>query len=145
MQFISRAKKYIKYHKLYYKSNIKYLKFKKLNKIGYNINCNIMLKSSHLKMLIQLIKYILKPYKRILKIRLKIFPDFGKTQKPKDIRMGRGKGEVSTRVVFCRGGIIFLELLNSKNIPIEFIEYIFYECSMKLSVNTHILTFNKYD
>lgn len=145
MQFISKAKKYSKYHNLFFKPNIKYFNLKKKNKIWFNFTANIILKSLHLKMLINLIKFILKPYKRFLKFKLNIFPDFGKTQKPKDIRMGRGKGEVYMRVVFCKRGMIFLKFKKIKNIPMEFVEYLIYECSMKLQVHNYFLINKKYD
>lgn len=142
MQFISHEKKYNKYHKIYYKSNRKFLsKQKYINKnVWYIIASNIMLQSLHLKMIIQLIKQIIKPYKKNVIIKLKIFPDFNKTQKPRDIRMGRGKGEIFTRVAFCRGSSFLIELLYNQNIYNEFSEQIFYQCSQKLGIFSYFVS-----
>jgi len=72
---------------------------------------------------------------------MKIIPIFGKTKKPKDIRMGRGKGEINERVNFYRGGKVLL-LFKTKhlnNIPMEYYEYVFYQCSKKLQQTSYII------
>ena len=53
--------------------------------------------------------------KRKGKIWIRAFPDYPRTAKPKEVRMGRGKGNVSHWVAFIKPGRILFEV-KSKNL-----------------------------
>lgn len=59
-----------------------------------------------LKAIIRLYKFFLKNYKleNSLHYKLFVFPDFVLTSKPKEIRMGKGKGKNYRKVAIIRGG-----------------------------------------
>lgn len=79
-----------------------------LKKNTFYIRC---LKSGYmtfdpLKAIIRLFKFFLKNYKLedSLKYRLFVFPDFILTSKPKEVRMGGGKGSNYKKVAIIKGG-----------------------------------------
>jgi large subunit ribosomal protein L16 len=47
---------------------------------------------------------------------LRVFPDRGITKKPREIRMGRGKGPVILKVAVIFKGQVFLEMKNTNQI-----------------------------
>jgi ribosomal protein L16/L10AE len=49
-----------------------------------------------------------------LKFKLLIFPDFWLTAKPKETRMGKGKGAISKKIYRLRTGSTILEFFYSK-------------------------------
>lgn len=97
-------------NKKFKKPHLVLLKGKKIYKnLFENIYALKILENCFLK--IEQINSVIKTIKRILKKKnilfLKIFPDFVLTKKPKDIRMGRGKGNVFCKVFkLIRGTII---------------------------------------
>jgi ribosomal protein L16 len=142
MEFNSKPKKYKKYHRIVYKGLIRYTKLLSGN-FGLRILRHLKLHSLTLTFLIKMLKKNLKGYNKKIKIRLRVFPDFGVTNKPKDIRMGRGKGLVTFKVCNVRSGTIFLELLHiyDKRIAMQALKL----CINKISVPCRIIYTNNYD
>jgi ribosomal protein L16/L10AE len=58
----------------------------------------------------RIIKWFIKKYalEDFLTFKFLAFPDFSLTSKPKDVRMGKGKGPVSKKVAFIRRGQFFV-------------------------------------
>lgn len=67
-----------------------------------------------LKAIVRLYKWFLKTrgIERGLKLRLRVFPDFVLTSKPKEMRMGKGKGAPNSKVALIRAGAILFTLEN---------------------------------
>jgi len=65
-----------------------------------------------LKAIMRLYKWFIKAHnvERIFKLKLFAFPDFVLTSKPKDMRMGKGKGGPDSKVAIIKKGQIFIEL-----------------------------------
>jgi len=47
-----------------------------------------------------------------LRLKLRVFPDFVLTSKPKEMRMGKGKGALAEKVAVIKAGGILLTLEN---------------------------------
>ena len=120
MFLTNKQKKYPYYFKPF---NIKKLKEFNLNK--YFAKRNIFyirslnsgyLTFSPLKAIIRLFKFFLKNYKLedSLKYKLFVFPDFILTSKPKEIRMGKGKGTNYRKVAVVKAGQNILSLTCKK-------------------------------
>ena len=95
----------------------------------FNLNNNLYfirslsscsLELSHFKSIVRIFKWFVKFYKieNSLNLKLFVFPDFSFTSKPKDIRMGKGKGEVSKKIAIIKKGQIILSL-SSKSLNFE--------------------------
>lgn len=66
-----------------------------------------------LKAVMRLFKWFSKTHaltEEQLTLRLNLFPDFVLTSKPKEMRMGKGKGAPNSKVAIIRKGAIFLSL-----------------------------------
>lgn len=66
-----------------------------------------------LKAVVRLFKWFVKTQgiEGGLKLNLKLFPDFVLTSKPKEMRMGKGKGAPDKKVAIIRSGGIFLNIV----------------------------------
>lgn len=110
MFITNKQKKYPYYHK---PPHIQKLKEFNLNKnfTKRNVYYIKSLQSGYLtfdplKAIIRLFKFFLKNYKLedSLKYRLFVFPDFVLTSKPKEVRMGGGKGKNFRKVAIIKSG-----------------------------------------
>lgn len=75
--------------------------------------------------------------KRRGKLWIRVFPDKSYTQKPAEVKMGGGKGEVEGYVVVVRPGRILFEL---GGVEEEIAKEAFRRAGLKLPVKTKILT-----
>lgn len=57
-----------------------------------------------------------KGSRKFLKVWTRVFPNFQKTKKPSEIRMGRGKGSMYGYVARVKAGTVLFEFLFNKNI-----------------------------
>lgn len=130
MDFISKNKKFKKYFKIKQK-NIN--RFPKLNKncFGLQVLKYTSLKVEHLNICLKILKKNLKLYNKIVKITFKLFPDTVVTKKPKDIRMGRGKGIAIYKINPIKAGSLIFEL---SNISEKIAKNAILACSKKISV-----------
>lgn len=136
--FESKSKKFKKYFKIKFKKPC----FKQFDKLYYGEYGLKALESCYLK--IEHINAAIKTIKRIIKkkniLHVSIFPDFPLTQKPKDVRMGRGKGNPAFKVYPLRAGKILFEIKNvSKSLCLRALRY----SAFRLPINTKIV--KKYD
>jgi len=67
--------------------------------------------------------------------RVRVFPDFSLTSKPKEIRMGKGKGKVSKKIFYLKRGCIIFEF-NYKGFAFFQVKALLHKCSMKLPVKS---------
>jgi len=142
MEFNSNPKKYKKYHKVRYKGLIRFNQLI-FGKFGLKVLKHLKLDTKTLIFFIKILKRFLKIYDKGIKIVFRVFPDFGVTNKPKDIRMGRGKGIVAYKVCNIRCGTIFLELINVSNKRVAF--KALHLCMQKIGVPCKIIHFECYD
>lgn len=112
MEFFSKSKKFKKYFKSDIKNKINRFPSLHFGKFGLQTIRPVILKIEHLKLCLQILKKFLKPFGKLIKIRLRVFPDVGITKKPKDIRMGRGKGLVIYNAKPLKAGSVIFELVN---------------------------------
>lgn len=65
-----------------------------------------------LKAVVRIFKWFVKTHsaETSLKLKLNLFPDFVLTSKPKEMRMGKGKGAPDKKVAIIKGGSIFLSI-----------------------------------
>jgi|SRR5690606_18213448 len=95
------------------KNNIYEIKYKKYILISSN---TVYLKIRQILACIKLIKVFLKKFliQDISILFVLIFPDFQLTKKPKEVRMGRGKGGLSEKIVLLKRntGIFSLQSIN---------------------------------
>jgi large subunit ribosomal protein L16 len=130
MEFFSRPKKYKTYHKIWYKNYRRYFSLSK-NCFGLRCNLSYKLQIKHLKLILKFLKKKLKPYGKRTNIKLRTYPDIIITKKPKDIRMGRGKGNPIYKESHIKGGNVIVEISGVLN----YIAYsILTKCSYKLKV-----------
>jgi large subunit ribosomal protein L16 len=97
---------------------------------------DLYFKKQYLISIIKAIKNVLRK-KNILLLR--IFFDYIYTQKPIDVRMGRGKGNMAYKIYICKKGTILLELKTTK---IYKVYKALKKASLKLPVKSHILKKN---
>ena len=57
--------------------------------------------------------------KRKVKVWIRAYPDYPRTAKPKEVRMGRGKGAVDHWVCFIKPGRILFEVVSKNSSLIE--------------------------
>ena len=84
-------------------------------------------------------KYISKQLKKNQILWIRLFPDIPITSKPKEIRMGKGKGSLDHWVVRLKAGHILFEL---SPMPYRRAIIILYGAAKRLSVNS-VLIFQK--
>ncbi len=122
MNFLSKPKKFKKYFKN--KTNRNFL-FSKLITSDYGLQSkiNINLQPKHFLLLIKILKRCLKGFSKKNTFWIRKFPDNGVTKKPKEIRMGRGKGTVAMKVAILYKGQILIEIKNLNNILMFYIGY----------------------
>lgn len=90
-----------------------------------------------IKAVLKLIKWSNKNYNLGLKYKFFFFPDFTLTSKPKEVRMGKGKGKPSEKVAIIKKGQILFEF--SKGFGKEkLINKLLKDCSIKLNIKTSI-------
>lgn len=116
IEFQSKQKKYKKYHKLKPKTSVVSLTTRERG----NFYCTSTVADATVKQLVAVLKLIkpkMKTFSR--KSRLRFYPvvDVMLTRKPKDIRMGRGKGVPTEKVAVLKSGspIFKLKGLKSKH------------------------------
>lgn len=72
-----------------------------------------------LKSIVRIFKWFVKTNKiedGKLKLKLYVFPDFVLTGKPKEMRMGKGKGSEKKKVSYIKSGSLFLTLRYTKDL-----------------------------
>lgn len=85
---------------------------------------------------IKLIKFFLKLFLlEITNLLILIFPDFILTSKPKEVRMGRGKGNIYKKIVLLKKNTLIF-LLN--NINKYYAYYILNQCKKRLPCKSKI-------
>lgn len=96
---------------------------------------------SPLKAVMRLYKWFLKQQKleKELKLILTKFPDFVLTSKPKEMRMGKGKGAPAKRVAILKSGAIFLVLRNRGGVSFYLIEQLLKMLSKKIPFKHKII------
>ena len=57
--------------------------------------------------------------KRKAKVWIRAFPDYARTSKPKEVRMGRGKGNVNHWVCMIKPGRILFEVVSRDNLLVK--------------------------
>ena len=89
-----------------------------------------------IKAVVKLIKWFSKKYSLNLKFNFYFFPDFVLTSKPKEVRMGKGKGKFSEKVAVIKKGQILFEF--SKVIGKEYLlNKLLKNCQIKLNIKTN--------
>lgn len=131
------------------------MKFKKYFKIKYSGNNSFQHDNIHFGQLglkclgstnitTEQLSAAIKSIKRIIKKKnfliVKALPFWSLTRKPRDVRMGRGKGSPSLKVYPLKAGKIIFEFKNvEEHLAIKAFKY----CSLRLPVPTLIV--KKYD
>jgi large subunit ribosomal protein L16 len=95
-----------------------------------------------LKAIIRLFKWFSKICKledEHIFYRLHIFPDFVLTSKPKEVRMGKGKGAPSSKVCFVKKGQIIFQLwirdLRYRNLVLLLLRKMIYKLPFKSTIS----------
>ena len=137
--FFSQSKKF----KFYYKPR-KFLKLNMKNIFILKYFCYGLINLKAIYLNLEPLLACLKLIKRFLKffflnktsLHILIFPDFYLTNKPKEVRMGRGKGQMGRKVVLLKKNTL-LFLLG----PIHFFyaKYILTQCKIRLPVSSKII------
>jgi large subunit ribosomal protein L16 len=99
--------KYKKYFKLKYNNDYLYYDSMYSGSFGLKANSTVNLTLNHLNSAIKSIKRIIKK-KNFLIIRCN--PFWSVTQKPRDVRMGRGKGSPALKIFPVRSGTVLFEI-----------------------------------
>lgn len=101
---------------------------------------------SELKSIARLSKWFIKKNKldELLRFKILLFPDFSLTSKPKDVRMGKGKGSVSHKVSIVNSSrlIYSLKTETDDSTIITLTQRLLKLVSSRLSVKTIITTNN---
>src|SRR3989338_611631 len=71
------------------------------------------------------------------KLWIRIFPDKSITKKPAEVRMGKGKGDLSHWVAVVKRGLVLFEL---GGVPEELARQIFRLVAFKLPIKTRFIT-----
>lgn len=128
---------YRKFFKIKYSNN----RTKEYSKIisgtlGLKVLSNFNLESPQLNSVVKSIKRIIRKKNFLI---INSVPFFSLTRKPRDVRMGRGKGAPTTKIFPLRAGKIILELRNvDKNLAKRALK----SASIKLSKKSKIVTLN---
>ena len=78
--------------------------------------------------------------KRKVKVWIRAYPDYPRTAKPKEVRMGRGKGAVDHWVCFIKPGRVLFEVVSKDFALVE--ETLFFTLR-KLPFLAHVITKQK--
>lgn len=91
-----------------------------------------------MKATVRVIKWYLKNYKMTqVSYRVRFFPDFVLTSKPREIRMGKGKGAPKSKVALVKKGDLLLEFWGAEHRLKVF--SLIVACAHKLPFRTEIL------
>lgn len=133
MEFFSDVKKYKKYFKIKYKVILRYPVLSSSSSFGFLILKSFNMTINQFKICWKTIKRYIKKKNKEIKIRFRVFPDKIITKKPREIRMGRGKGLVFGRIAPVKAGTIILEFSNLSERQAFFL---FNKCVKKIPVDT---------
>lgn len=143
--FFSMPKKYKYYFKKrnFYKNSYVYNGRNRLNKnffIGFRSIENCYLTQNSLVSCMKFFKRFAVDYYGISGFfyKVSVFPDFWLTSKPKEVRMGKGKGSISKKVFFLKKGSVIFEFNCFKDSHLMFF-YLLKKCSMKLPIKNSII------
>lgn len=73
-----------------------------------------------------------------LRYKVSVFPDFWLTSKPKEVRMGKGKGSVSKKIFFLKKGSVIFQFSCFRDSHLAFF-YLLKKCSLKLPIKNLII------
>jgi len=118
LEFSSEPNKFKKYHKIKYSNSITSTSVK-LGGISFIFSRHKQLNTKQLLVVLKIIKPMLKNVSSSGRIYLPIKVDTIITKKPKDIRMGRGKGAPHEKVFSARAGSPLFKLYNSPAVKAE--------------------------
>jgi large subunit ribosomal protein L16 len=106
--FECKNKKFKKYFRVKYKKN----NFKQYDKLCFGEYGLKALEDCYLKIdqINSVVKSIRRTVRKKNKLFVNIFPDYVITQKPRDVRMGRGKGNPSFKIYPLKAGKVILEI-----------------------------------
>lgn len=127
-----------KFHRFYY-GNIEVFKYYNYHMQCLKVNSNCKLTFKHFDILIKLIKYVGRKQKSKIKFWFYATPTFFVTYKPKGLRMGRGKGAVSHKILYVTSGTILLQILM---INVVWLEKLLRLCLLKLPAKTKACLYN---
>lgn len=127
-----------KFHRFFY-GNIEIFKYYNYYTQGLKINANCILTFKHFEILVKLIKYIGRKQKNKIKFWFYVTPIFFVTYKPKGLRMGRGKGAISHKIVYVTAGTMLLQVLM---ISIIWLEKLLKLCCLKLPSKTSVCIYS---
>lgn len=128
LEFQTNPKKFKKYHKIKYKvlkTNSSTLSDKGST---FKTTKHAFFSLKQIVTILKLLKPNLKSF-RLSRIKFKVKFDTILTKKPKDIRMGRGKGAPSERVFNSQGGKTIFSLYG---LPLSESKRVLFTCSKKL-------------
>jgi large subunit ribosomal protein L16 len=133
--FTPKKKPYKKYHKGKYVSRLsKYKTINSLKNHTYYLNVleNTMISS---KQLITLYQSLNKYTKKTGKVYIKIFCHQSRTKKPLEVRMGKGKGNVSFWIAKIKAGTYICEILSRfPSLAIKALSYAQYKLPFKTKI-----------
>jgi large subunit ribosomal protein L16 len=129
--------KYKKYFKLKYSNNYFYYDSIYSGSFGLKSVTRVNLTLNHLNSTVKSIKRVIKK-KNFLIIRCN--PFWSLTQKPRDVRMGRGKGSPALKVFPIRSGGVLFEI---KGVDERLVIKAFSYCALRLP--TKCIVVKKYD
>lgn len=129
--------KYKKYFKTKNRTNV--LHYDKLyyGSIGLKALTSCQLSTDQILTVVKILKRIIKKKNFLIN---NVNPNTGVTRKPRDVRMGRGKGNFAFNVFYLKAGKILFELVN---VPEKIGRRAFLSCSNRLPIKTIIV--KKYD
>ena len=128
---------YRKFFKLKYKNNLtkEYSNIISGN-MGLKVLSNFNLESPQLNSIVKSVKRIIRKKNFLI---INVIPFFSLTRKPRDVRMGRGKGAPTTKIYPLRAGKVILEL---KNVNRDLAKRALKIASIKLSKCSKIVVLN---
>lgn len=136
LEFQSNPKKFKKYHKIKYKVAIRDTTLSDSRGFNYIFTKHTNLDLKQALVILKLLKPYLKDFRRS-RLNLNFKLDTILTKKPKDIRMGRGKGAPSERVFTSHAGNTFFSLYG---LSTRHAVKLMTACSLKLK---NVITINK--
>ncbi|AGS06665.1 50S ribosomal protein L16 [Candidatus Carsonella ruddii] len=127
-------------------NQLKFLKYQKKRNKGISVKRNFLVFGNYglkainngflnFKQIESARKSLVHNFGKNSKILIRIFPDKVITKKPLEVRMGKGKGNISDWVSVIKPGIIIFEVKNSN---FEIVKKAFFTASQKLSIKTEI-------
>lgn len=100
-----------KFHR-YYWNNIELFKTFEKGLCGIKTSSNCILSNKHFENIVKIIKFFSRKQRVKIKFWFYITPNFFTTIKAKGLRMGRGKGTISHKIVFVNSGTLILNILS---------------------------------